>query len=535
MPSARSVAAISTKAAGLIEARTAGAKPLQESTIQEMTEPVHSIAFLILLIGGVVASAVMLRAVLDRTYVPSLVAFIVLGFLLRLADSQWDILNHDGEFAFEFLAELGVIALLFRVGLESDLAGLRRQLRHASVIWAGNVALSAALGYATMSWLLGFDMIPSLIAATALTATSIGVSVGMWRHHDALRTRNGETLTDVAEMDDLSAIVLMALLFSVLPVLRSGGWGDGKRQSGGEAGADQASGNAAAHSGGAASGADQAAGVSGTGGEGLVLELLSTGGIVGLKLIVFTALCYAFAQLVERRLTSTFKRLGTPPELMVLVAGIGILIAGLAAWLGFSVAVGALFAGLAFSRDPEAVRIDAGFRGVYHLLTPFFFIGIGLGLDVGAFGSALGTGAALAAIAIIGKALGAGLPALLMTGTAGATLIGVSMVPRAEITMIIMERGQQLGDWAVPPDLYAAFVLVSAVTCLLAPITLELLFRRWPKEIGTSDGRPKAAPGIDADHRLERPEIAAKGRSEGCPAQGARGRDKPSSEAGEEE
>ena len=57
------------------------------------------------------------------------------------------------------------------------------------------------------------------------------------------------------------------------------------------------------------------------------------------------------------------------------------------------------------------------------------------------------------------------------------------MVPRAEITTIIVERGQQLGDWAVPAELYAAFVLVSAVTCLLAPVALEMLFRRWPHEI----------------------------------------------------
>jgi len=44
--------------------------------------------------------------------------------------------------------------------------------------------------------------------------------------------------------------------------------------------------------------------------------------------------------------------------------------------------------------------------------------------------------------------------------------------------MIIVERGQQLGDWAVPAELYAAFVLVSAITCLVAPIALSYLFRR---------------------------------------------------------
>jgi len=66
------------------------------------------------------------------------------------------------------------------------------------------------------------------------------------------------------------------------------------------------------------------------------------------------------------------------------------------------------------------------------------------------------------------------------------------MVPRAEITMIIMERGQQLGDWAVPGELYAAFVLVSAITCLLAPVSLKFMFRRWHGQIGDSpESRPR--------------------------------------------
>lgn len=408
-----------------------------------MTEPVHSTAFLILLIGLLIAAFIPLRALLDRTYVPSLVGFMAVGFLLRLVDSRWNVLSENGEFAFDQLAQLGLVALLFRVGLESNLRGLMKQLPIASVIWIGNVAMSAAPGYFLMSYVLGFGTIPSLVAATALTATSIGVSVGMWRQHDALRTPKGELLTDVAEMDDLSGIALMALLFSVLPVLHQGG---------------------------------------GSGGS-FTSQLLGTGSMLFLKFFVFAGLCIAFARYGEERLTSWFRRFGSQPELIVLVAGIAILIGGISAWLGFSAAVGALFAGFAFSRDPDAVNIDAGFDGLYHLLTPFFFIGIGLALEGGAFASALGMGAALTAVAVIGKVVGAGIPALLTTSATGATLIGVSMVPRAEITMIIMERGQRLGDWAVPANLYAAFVIVSALTCLLAPVTLGILFRRWPGDV----------------------------------------------------
>lgn len=411
-----------------------------------MTESIQSVSFLIFLIGALVATALIVKALLDRTRVPALIGFMALGFALRLADDRWSILSERADFTFEVLAELGIIVLLFRVGLESDLQGLRRQLRSASVIWIGNVALSAGLGYLVMIHLLGFAQIPSLIAAVALTATSIGVSLAMWRQHEALGTRKGQILTDVAEMDDLSGVALMVLLFAILPVLReTGGTGSGNGD--------------------------------------LFRALLGTGGLFFVNFVLFAGLCIVFARYGEERLTTAFKRFASQPELMVFVAGIAILIAGVAAWLEFSAALGALFAGLAFSRDPEAVNIDAGFSGVYHLLAPFFFIGIGLAVEVDAIGAALWIGFVLTLVAIVGKVLGAAIPSLLTTGSAGATLIGVSLVPRAEITMIIMERARQLGDWAVPAELFAAFVLVSALTCLVAPIVLELLFRRWPEDV----------------------------------------------------
>lgn len=412
-----------------------------------MIDSIQSMSLLILIIGGLIATTVVFKTFLDRTYVPALVGFMALGLLLRLADDRWGILSEKGEFAFEVLSELGIIVLLFRVGLESDLQGLISQLRGASVIWFGNVMLSAALGFGVMFYLLEFDLIPSLIATIALTATSIGVSLEAWRQHDALGTQDGQILTDVAELDDLSGVALMALLFALIPLFRAADVGDG----------------------------------AGVVGDGFFFQVSMVGGLLLLKFIVFAGLCIFFARYGEERLTSAFKRFADPSQLMIFVAGIGILIAGVASLLGFSVAVGALFAGFAFSRDPEAIHIDAGFEGLYHLFAPFFFIGIGVALETSAITSALGVGIVLLTVAIIGKVLGAGLPALFFTGLPGATMIGVSLVPRAEITMVIMAQGRQLGDWAIPPNLYAAFVIVSIATCLIAPVCLQIMFQHWHK------------------------------------------------------
>ena len=80
--------------------------------------------------------------------------------------------------------------------------------------------------------------------------------------------------------------------------------------------------------------------------------------------------------------------------------------------------------------------------------------------------------------AVAGKLIGAGLPAFLQSGRGAAALIGVSMVPRAEIALVVVQTGSNLGDWAVPGTLYGAIVFVSAATCITAPIVLRSLFKK---------------------------------------------------------
>jgi Kef-type K+ transport system membrane component KefB len=241
----------------------------------------------------------------------------------------------------------------------------------------------------------------------------------------------------VAELDDVSGVALMAPPFGIAPVLRSGGAAD-------------------------------VAGV-----------LASTGLAVLAKLLVFGAFCFLFSHYVEKHITHMSKALKPTPDPMLLVVGVGLVIAAAAGILGFSVAIGAFFAGLVFSRDPDAVKMESSFVALYELFVPFFFIQIGLSIDLGGLGTALGLGAALVALALVDKTLGTGLPAWLSTDRRTAMLFGISMIPRAEITMIVMEHGHDLGDWAVPGRLFSAMVLVSAVTCVFVPLVLHRLLLRW--------------------------------------------------------
>ena len=253
------------------------------------------------------------------------------------------------------------------------------------------------------------------------------------------RGSKDEELLDVAEMDDISGIMLMALLVSLAPDLVAG----------------------------------------------FTLSVLKAGAetlvfLLG-KLMGFAAFCIVFSLYIEPRIKGYFQALKRPVEPMLLITGFGVIIAALAGLLGFSFALGAFFAGLAFSRDPEAVKLDSSFEAIYDLFTPFFFIGIGLQIVPASLPSALGPGALLLAAAVVGKVLGTGIPSLLYMGWRESTLLSVSMVPRAEIALVILLKGRELGDWAVPDTAFGAMVLITLFSSLLSPLALRDLLRRWPQ------------------------------------------------------
>lgn len=342
--------------------------------------------------------------------------------------------------AFDLLADIGIVALLFRIGLESHPSALAEKLPRASLIWLGNMAIAGAAGFVAARYLLDFGLIPSLLVATALTATSVGVSISPWEDRGLLQSSDGQLLIDVAELDDIAGVALMAMLLAAVPVLLNG--------------------------------------------SGSVLPAVGVAlGLFAAKLAFFVALCLMFTQFMEARVMSLAARLGDPPDQMLVVVGLGFVIASIAGWLGFPLAVGALFAGLLFSRDPRAIKTEGSFQGVYAFVTPFFFIWIGMQVTLPSLVSGLWIGLALSGAAIAGKVIGTWLPARVVTSPRGALLMSASMVPRAEIAMVIVHQGSLLGPAVVSETLFAGMVLVVLVTCVGPPILLSSWLGRWENEV----------------------------------------------------
>jgi Kef-type K+ transport system membrane component KefB len=397
-------------------------------------------SILILITGVLVLMSMLIKAGLERTILPPLVGYLILGFVLRVAAAEYPLLPQGSEEILQFLAKIGLVTLLFRVGLESELRALLKQMKQAGVALIGNIIITVAIGYATGYYLLGQSQATSLIIGTAFAATSVGVTVSIWKGAGVLKSPNGSFLVDLAELDDISAVILMALLFSVLPVLHGG------------------------------MNQNSMAGLLGT-----------TAGIFFLKFAAFAALCYLFSHYVTRPLADLFEKIEIPPEPTLTIAGTGFVIAALAGLLGFSLAIGAFFAGLVFSKISEQLKIESAYLPLYDFFTPFFFIGIGFEVNPDVAGSAVGLGVILLALASLAKILAVGLPVYFMKDWKSAFLLGVSMIPRAEIAMVIIQQGLKLGKWAVPANIYGGMVVTAGLTCLLSPIAVHVLLKRWPQ------------------------------------------------------
>jgi Kef-type K+ transport system membrane component KefB len=406
-------------------------------------------------VGAIVVAVILIRQLLGRLGVPALVGYLLLGLGLSAANREYALFQGDALHVFEFLGGIGVFCLLFRVGLESNVDKLLAQLGRAVWIWVGNVGVSALLGYAVTRYLLGYALVPSLFVAVALTATSLAVSLAIWRDLGALGTPTGDLLIDVAELDDVSGIALMMILFALAPVLVRG---DGVAWS----------------------------------------SIGETAGWLMLKASMFFVFCVVFARYFEAPITRFFAGLRPSPDPMLLMVGIAVVIAAAADGLGFSLPVGALFAGLVFSRDPQVIKVDASFSSLYDLFTPFFFIWIGLSIDTGALGGGLYASLAILAAAVLGKVVGTVGPAWPLVGSSAALALGVSMVPRAEIAMVIVAEGRRLGAWAMPEELYGAMILMAAATCVVAPLLAAALLRRA--------GLAGAGTAGDAPAKADRPE-----------------------------
>jgi len=376
------------------------------------------IDILLILVLGLITGSLAKRAGL-----PVAVAYVLLGVVLGGSVLGWI----ETSPLIEGLGEFGVVLLLGSAGLHLGLERMK-QAGWASV-WVAlfGIVLSFVAGYVfVFNW--GATTPEAIYTGTALTATSIGISVQVLKQFGLVHHRVGQVVIAAAVIDDVIALFLLAMAHSALT-------------------------------------------------EGI--ETLRILGSFVLIVIVLSAIFWS-SQALARFTISRHKLL----HHRYLVIGVVIVMLGFAEltkWLGFSAVVGAFFAGLGLGDGAGKERRGELIKALdpwILILVPFFFVLIGARAewmvlnDPGMKTLWLG----LLLIALLGKSIGGVLGALRCGNFKSRLLIGLSMVPRGEVALVIASLGFQQGH--LGHHVFIAVILMTIAIAILGPLLMALLARR---------------------------------------------------------
>lgn len=379
---------------------------------------------------------------------PALIGEILAGVLLAFAALYTDaaFFADLSESAFlELAAEFGIFFLLLLAGLEIAPGELFRHSTRSLAVATGGVILPLMLGVA-LAWFVIPDnpakILQSLLVGVALSISAVPVAVGVFMDMGMLHTPTGRTVLAAAVLDDIAGLILLALLTGAIA---------------------------------AGSVPDLTA----------LLPLL-------LNTIIFFLAVAGLGFFGMRRIAKLVAAVRIPaPEFSALVLT-ALAFSGLAELLGMDFIVGAFVAGLLFDANSlgtvRFARLKASISDLtLGLLAPLFFLSIGIRVDFAALSVIPGVVLSLIAAAVIGKILGAGLPALLFGHTRREALgVGIGMSGRGAVELIIvsiaLEAGLFAGPFPVVANLFSALVLMALTTTILTPIGLRLLFRKHPPD-----------------------------------------------------
>ncbi len=397
-------------------------------------------------IGGLVVERWGQPAVLGE-----LLVGIGLGNLLPLVVGGHGVDLVRADPTLRFLAEVGVLLLLFDVGLESDLRALIRVGPSALLVAVLGVVAPVVLGWGVTAWLLPESppLVHLFIGAT-LAATSVGITARVLRDLGAVQSREGQTILGAAVIDDVLGLVVLAVI---------------------------------------------AGAISAAVGQG---PPLSAGGIALIVLwaVLFLAASAGIGHVLSGPLVRLLARLGHPELLLVVGVSLCFTLAFVAEAIGLAAIVGAFAAGFVIDPYGEGVRTGKETATLSELLhpiatvfVPLFFVLMGVQVELASLAapSSLWLGAALVLAAIAGKlacALG------VVDRRVDRLTVAVGMIPRGEVGLIFAGIGTTLmldGRPVLSEAVFAAVVVMVLVTTLVAPPGLRWCLRR-PRGRGPAKG-----------------------------------------------
>jgi Kef-type K+ transport system membrane component KefB len=365
------------------------------------------------------------RAIGQPAVLGELLAGVVLGAsLVGLVRPD----KHDlpGTLVLHFLAEIGVVILLFEIGLETDLRQLLRAGSASTVVAVVGVVLPFAGGYFLCRW-FGLENMKCMVAGAALTATSVGITARVLNDLGRLHAPESQIVLGAAVIDDILGLIILTVV---------SGMTEGK---------EPTAGNIA---------------------------------LITAKAFGFLLVTLAVGSFVIPPVVAWLHRRGVPGALTTLALLLAFGLAWGAEAAGSASIIGAFVAGLLLRRTPQAHDIEKAILPLGYFFVPLFFVFVGASVDVRTFlphdaagWRSLEIGGLLIVVAVLGK-IAAGYSLWWFRGK--KSVIGVGMVPRGEVGLIFAQKG--LETKVFDPAMFSAVTLMVMVTTFLAPPLLRILF-----------------------------------------------------------
>ena len=384
----------------------------------------------------VLLSAKLFAEIFSRLSIPSVLGEVVAGLIIGPSVLGFV----SPEATLHLIAEIGILLLLFEVGLETDVGQLVKEGVRSTLVAVTGVAVPAALGFwVSYSW-FGMALIPSLFVGGTIVATSIGITVRVLKDLNRHNTRMARIVLGAAVLDDVIGVVVLAVLYDFA--------------------------------------------VKGTVSIPATVRILV---FISAFLLLAPVLAKLFVPLMAK-LTTSGRTKGMIPTLIIsLILGLAVI----SHKVGAPEILGSFAAGIALARRfflplgasidhysrQLAEKIEESMTPIIDLFVPVFFVMVGVSINLRAidmtsvsFWAFAGT---LAAVAVVSKMV-SGVWA--QGGFREKLSTGIAMVPRGEVGLIFAEVGKRsrIFDDAT----YAVAVFVVALTTLLAPLAMRLMMSK---------------------------------------------------------
>lgn len=342
------------------------------------------------------------------------------------------LLKIDGEL--KILGEIGAIVILFIAGLEVTPKEFFRGGKASFVVGSCGVVIPFFVGFAVFG-LFGFDAFQSMLIATALTATSIAISIQVLREFGKLQTPEARLIIGAAIVDDILAIAVLSVVSSL-----------------------------------------------GTGADGVIsIDPVNVIFVILQVLGFFAALLIGSIVIIPRIVARKLWRAEGSVEGIATALFFGA--AALAGSIGLSPIVGAFAVGMALSSTKVFEKIEGYVSKLGLIFAPLFFAFIGAQVDFrGIDLEILMLSGIMIVVAVVTKLFGCGLPAMLFLKDRKKSMqVGIGMISRGEVGLIVAGIGATSG--VLTQNVYSTIVIMVAVSSIITPLWLKSSYRKETKKL----------------------------------------------------